>query len=636
MRRVAVLMVLLVWVWAEAQEARNPSADVFAVSPGSRPSISQDKPDNNDSSKRLNLKEDPKLQTTVSFRKRYIPLKDFAKRLSELTGASISVSSEYAEEKLSLFVHDRPAWELMERAVEVLGLEWGEGLTKGSYRIVRSKKRVEEEAEYQRRVRQQRQELEKRMREFQKLARKDYLQIADEAEQILKTKGIDGDFERFEYDLLEYLIGIIVSKWGWQDWQKLWQGEPLIACYPPLPNVLALPPQITAWWQRYQQVEELRMQKYIEAGKSITYTGELFQSDTPDPNIEIRIGEEGNADQSPEPIEIAGLHFKLCYDLFRNEVEVCLAEEVKRGLPRRGGHSVNIERSISTTINGGGYYWETEDLPKELEQVALKQKSGSALREGEAYGLAQQLEWISERCEVNIVAQAFRYRLWDRIEETATNLYECLRGLQYCPFQFEYHDGYLLVRYRNAPQLREVEIPEALIQRLSTLQNTRKLTLEDYVMFASQLTPKQASYFNKGQSVEGLYEFDFEIDIDNLVGRVHALRFWASLNSNQQRNVLEGNRLPFQQLLPEQKRLYLEAITPKHEPHLECADATVLWARYFNTSTLSEVLAQATFYAYYSAAEAIGAEAITFYFEIEDEFFLPVHFFIYPQSEEGS
>ncbi len=206
MRRVAVLMALLVWVWAEAQEARNPCADVFAVSPGSRPSISQDKSDNKDLSKRLNLKEDPKLQTTVSFRERYLPLKDFAKRLSELTGASVSVSSEYAEEKLSLFVHDRPAWEVMERAVEVLGLEWGEGLTKGSYRIVRSRKRMEEAEKYQRLAQQQRQEIEKQMRAFQKLTRKDYLKIAKEVEKILIIKGIEKDFYQYDWELYAYEV----------------------------------------------------------------------------------------------------------------------------------------------------------------------------------------------------------------------------------------------------------------------------------------------------------------------------------------------------------------------------------------------------------------------------------------------
>ncbi len=81
---------------------------------------------------RLNLKEDVRLQVKVSFRAKYLSLQEFTQRLSAQTGVPISVSSEYADEKLTLFVKERPAYEVMERAVEVLGLAWGEGLTQGS------------------------------------------------------------------------------------------------------------------------------------------------------------------------------------------------------------------------------------------------------------------------------------------------------------------------------------------------------------------------------------------------------------------------------------------------------------------------------------------------------------------------
>ncbi len=183
-----------------------------------------------------------------------------------------------------------------------------------------------------------------------------------------------------------------------------------------------------------------------------------------------------------------------------------------------------------------------------------------------------------------------------------------------------------MARYRNAPQLRELEIPEFLLQRFATLQRTRRLTLGDYASFVSQLTPKQASYLNKGEPVEGFLEFDFEVDLSLLKGNIPALRFWARLNPNQKRYVLEGNRLSFIELSPEQKRLYMEAIASKHKTPLDGCYSIVSWARYFNTSTLSEVLVQSAFYTHHSVYEKVSEEYIIFYFDLNNNFVLDFTF----------
>ncbi len=474
------------------------------------------------SSSRLNLQEDPRLQVPVSFRARYISLSDFTKRLSRLTGATIGVSAEYADEKLTLFVKERPAWEVMERAAEVLNLEWGEGIVAGSYRITRSRKRIEEETEYRRRRAQEREGLVSSLRQLMERARQDFALWVQEE----KARILEGHYS--DPILLDYLTGKFVATWSSRDWERFWSGEAMVGCYPPVPGFATLPAESRVWWT--QQQELTSFQERIQ-----------MESDT------LPLVEEHSSLQPPKRVYLV-----LQYDVSANIIYRCVTSDF-------GDETLNSAPFFSGNIvSSPPKDRPLGELPDELTEVGLQRERTPfpCEKDYQYCGFATQLEWIAENYEVNIIAQAFRRKIAEKISFGANNLHETLRNMrQY--LSFGYKEGYLTARYLDAPALRPREIPERVI---TVLENRFRLKLDDYAWLASQLTPVQASEWNITFARVGYLDIDSKIDFDVLRGNVYALRFWASLTEAQKRTVLQGNSLFYAQLSPLQKQKYEQAV----------------------------------------------------------------------------
>ncbi len=469
---------------------------------------------------RFSLKDDPKLQVPVSFRERYLSLEEFTKRLSRITGALISVNREYAEEKLSLFVKERPAWEVMERATEVLGLEWGEGIIKGSYRITRpTKERREEEAKYRQSIEEARQQILKQIEALQEHAKRDFSEWLYQAEQG-DSEGLDSETISIlragdGFGLALYLFGKWVANWSPREWERFWSGEALFACHPPKPGLPPLPSETPTWLRQQMQKQEA---PYLS------------------PDIEYSV------------------YLGITYHPLENQAEYCLIVVPN---DRSITGSMTLSSFIPAVSTTSIFSAHLGKIPESLAEVPLEQKSEPALCKARC-GIAEQMEWLSARCEVPIVAQAFRRRAWARLNETATNLRDCLKGLEYLA-RFDFKEGYLLVRYPalQACKYRIGEIPESVISVMESRSSQKEaLDLDDYAWFASRLTDEQTH-----QLESSLSDYLLNFDVEPVVNAIPALRFWASLTDSQKQSVLKGESLSFRLLTPVQQRLYLEALT---------------------------------------------------------------------------
>ncbi len=485
---------------------------------------------------RLNLKEDVRLQVKVSFRAKYLSLQEFTQRLSAQTGVPISVSSEYADEKLTLFVKERPAYEVMERAVEVLGLAWGEGLTQGSYRIVRSRQRIEEEAEYERRMARNRQRLAEKLRELIEESRSSLTEWLEGQKRARTDVAYDDSSEpEREQDLTNvvfsgvnnlsmYALGHWLSTWSETEWQRFWEGKIIRGTYPATKGSLPLPSELPVW---YQQILQSRGVSLSQDELSIGYS------------ISIR------------------------YDFLSNEARYCLYADVFLALPEEGQKGYSLRNQSGIYVEPEPYFSSPEsELPDILANIPLRQPKAPLPCNPNRWDcwLADQLEWLSQHCDVPIVGQAFRVRTWNTLDTDAKNLLECVSRLQ-MSHDLEYREGYLLVRYSadEACEHRRTEIPERVIsemERRATLKEM--LDLDDYAWFVSQLSEAQASNLREDARFGTPNRLAFETA--PIAEALPALRFWASLTETQRRQVLSGKALHYSRLTPAQQNLFLKAI----------------------------------------------------------------------------
>lgn len=495
------------------------------------------------------LKADPRLQKPVSFHAKRITVRDFVKSLAEQTQVPLGVDKAYEQEKLTLFVKEKPAWEVMTHAVAVLGLEWRAAQNEG-YFIARSKQRTEEELAEQKRRQQLREALEKRLRALQRTAtqyRFDQLfveyQRLQQARQEIEARKPEGWQDRLTEiantlaslsagsDLQSYLVGWLTAQWTPQQWQRFWQGTPFVACYPARPGLAVLPPEIGSWYLR-EQSEKVKM-----------------------------LPPEAMAPPVPEPP--TSFYFVMRYDPHQPIIHY---------------HLIASTETLGYTADGGVIQeWipnEAENAPNpllapNLPTIPIASKPGepNCCPQPVACTLADELEWLAERCEVAIIAQAFRVRLaWGTksISQAQTLDRWVAENPSLRNYRFEYRDGYLLVRYPLAPMLRRTEIPESVIVPLEERARLEGgLTLDDYAQLALQLTPEQEQRLVDATLLPTFGDISHALcfDTDPLKQSLPAFRFWASLTPQQRKSALEeAVPLFYHQLSTVQKRLFWDAI----------------------------------------------------------------------------
>jgi hypothetical protein len=172
---------------------------------------------------------------------------------------------------------------------------------------------------------------------------------------------------------------------------------------------------------------------------------------------------------------------------------------------------------------------------------------------------ADMLEQVARLTNLPVVADAFRtarvqahdlrLRLEFVVEDLSSELW--LRWDK---------SGYLLGRHQRYWERRPAEMPEAWLRPLEEKYRQRTLGLWDYAELAGKMTQAQ---------IDSLYLFDrplTQFDLTPLQDCLLALRFLASLNATQRQLLASGAWLPAAQLTPPQQRRFAEALGDRFPP----------------------------------------------------------------------
>ncbi len=472
----------------------------------------------------VNLQAVPELGKTITMRSPRLTLAELVRQIAQQTGVRLGVAREIEQEKLTLFVSEKPAWQVLSLAARVLELEWRQEPEKGGYYLIRPAQALPS-AQRNRELQESRKRMEQVLREWQRQASADFAALRAQLNQIEARRAqIEASRPSGWQDTLTalaqqraklvpcaeslpaYLVGWLTARFGREQWNRLWQGLPLLATYPQRGSALELPQKALTW-------------------------------------VAIQ--------QSPKLQDVSIQSVSLLFYLKHGTL-----------------HAFLIARSSEEHfVNPAQFQLDTPQAPPasgkvagEIPNLPIARKPGEPPLQGPYYGgvctLAEAIEWLSERCAVSVVAESFRLPMRQAPTPPAGNLAEWAQQIgQTEPVEIRYEDGLLCIRYLEAWRWRTSEIPEAvLIPFEQRALQQGGLSLDDYAALANLLTPAQQARLEQG----GLTALRF--DPAPLQQGIPVLRFWANLTPAQKQAARERQPLPYEQLTATQQRLFWDAL----------------------------------------------------------------------------
>jgi len=190
---------------------------------------------------------------------------------------------------------------------------------------------------------------------------------------------------------------------------------------------------------------------------------------------------------------------------------------------------------------------------------------------GEAYlNSADLLEWFAWSTRLPVIAESFRTEnlYAGNIDRNAPR--SVLRALSEQLWIRTDESGYVLCRSQWYWGKRLIELSEDWLRPLEQrFVQKRWLDLEDYIALAARMNEQQANYYeaiNSGyirySSLNPAIRFPFETVVQNLRG----LRFLASLSDSQRRQLQRGEWIPAERLTLPQRQRFQEALGERFPP----------------------------------------------------------------------
>lgn len=180
--------------------------------------------------------------------------------------------------------------------------------------------------------------------------------------------------------------------------------------------------------------------------------------------------------------------------------------------------------------------------------------------------LAEVAQAIHQATGLDVVADSFVFaRIDPALLRGQRPLAEVLKSVaDELDYTWEKRGRLLLLRDRRFYRDRPAEVPERILQPFrSRVLGAGELSLDELAGLAASLSDTQARgmYRYWGWYLEdtGILPTDF------FFGHRHHLRFWASLSPQQRKALRAGGTLTVPELLPAQRRLWVEALTSPPE-----------------------------------------------------------------------
>jgi hypothetical protein len=527
------------------------------------------------------LSQDPLLQRRITVWLKMEPLRDALRTIGKQTGVALRCQDAIAEEKVAIFVRERPAHEILTQLAGALRYAWRKDEDAYVLYVPDETRQAEEKAA--REIREQRarklREILQAARELaavpvqQRIAlRKKIWESPEETEKALKPSWreliyvmapvsemraigdpTDGDSLHEETGVYSYMLPgvawMCLASLPERGVNALIRGEWVGFSSKPAEGVYLFPPEVRL---------PLIMRNTI--------------TDLTKAPVET--------DAEPQNPELVGMWTR--YHPRKGFVEYRLASVCKRRFINSNGVNDSVQiyfedrylthMSIDALEARVLDYWAQWATPAEELENLLKarlsptvklppppQYPSRDLARLEYITTADMLEQVAQLTNTPIIVDAFRtarvqahdlrLRLEFVVEDLSSELW--LRWDK---------SGYLLGRHQRYWERRPAEMPEAWLRPLEEKYRQRTLELWDYVELAGKMTQEQ---------IDSLYYVDqplTQFDLTPLQDCLLALRFLASLNATQRQSLASGAWLQVAQLtLPQQGR-FSEALGDRFPP----------------------------------------------------------------------
>ncbi len=475
---------------------------------------------------------DARLRKPVTLQLPNALLDEVAQELSKQTGVIFTIDPALKEDKATLFVTNKPAWQVLGKLVSLLGLKC-EPKGDGYQLLPDSTLRQQEQAAVEWEYRATRRDAENTLRSWAQLIREDFpvyatraLDIEEEMGKLEQEKPVGWQdrraalAEQFQQVLQialwhRYLAGWLYRQFPSSVWRRLWNGETIWFSTVPAQGSFPLP------------VDALRWQAYP--------AGTIPRS----------------------------MRFGICFDETKQELVfiaiIWHGDDAAEPEVEMYTHPVTPAPEDKPPLQTRWEKWQTS--PEEFnrfQQKILHRKSLPA-PPAEQATVADSLRWIAQQTGMNVIADAFRVPV--RPVHEGNTLAEWLsRFTIEEPGYLRIEGDWLLFRHAHYWRLRRSELPETLVRQMEQKSATEGLTLDDYATLASRLTPEGILRASESTG------YSFRFDRAPLQYAAPALRFWASLTAEQKKMALQRQPLPYVSLTPVQQKLFYEAMVHRlHE-----------------------------------------------------------------------
>jgi hypothetical protein len=516
----------------------------------------------------VELSKDERLQKPITVREPFIPLKPLLTQLSKELGVSLSASTEIAEDKVCLLVRERPAHEVLQRLADTLRYEWHHSQTTNGYRLYQPlPERSREQQLRQALLQARRQAFERPLRllidlarryrweELSALSEQDKQRLSAEQREILTKLN----------DMSVYATARVMGDFRVSEWQRLWQGEPLVFSSAPQAGELPLAAALADLL-----LEPRTMQVRVRT-----------------------IPESGSKDPTPQAVRLI-----LRWDAWRGQLTIETERyhhESSKGMttPRSVSSSSRVLNASSFKSLKRGAEAQSppllDDHPlnkvwREWANVTerltpSRQASGTPERLTlplflQRSPLAALIE-LSQRYGLDLYADAYRLEPMreavslTRSSVPATPLTSGLPQIQRL-FWLRQEGETLMARHKDHFWLRPSEIPEDWLRPLEAKKGSAPtdkpsaqpaITLDEWARLADSLNELQLERLVGLPLVSALsVSTSSTLNLRAVAHASPALRFWASLAPQQRQAALKGERLLWRQLSPLQRQRFQQAL----------------------------------------------------------------------------
>ncbi|MCS7209019.1 MAG: hypothetical protein NZ874_05540 [Fimbriimonadales bacterium] len=543
------------------------------------------------------LSEDARLHTCITVWLKLEPLRDALRMIGRQVGVPLRCTDAIAQEKVCIFVEDRPAHEVLTQLTRLMRYEWHPH-EEGGY-IVRVPEPVRlEEERAQNQMRRARlsalRELRHQVREILKLPADERIQ---ERERLMARHAELNDTERLRLKLLEPLTAFAAHSVApdgtirYHEGYGYWSSDAYAyVCLAALPD-RALHAVLDGQWiglstqpaQGVYRFPEVPLPNLLRDHTALTLYTER----------ELR---HILRNVSPSNPEFAGMWLKLLPLHGTVEYRLLSVPRMKIAVLDSDGNVVqgsesepfSAVRSISSstllpwnlreTDSSLWRYWDMWATPKSKLRSALPERPAPAPHRaafqpqpyfagqsvGYRYTSADALEWLAWATRRPVLSDAFRTAHLEPILKPDLSPRALLQPLHERVWLRIDDAGYLMARHKRYWELRLFEIPESWLRPLERKAEQNADDLWDYVALAGKLSKQQVDYLMQSQSHANMPLTRFPIQ--SLIDCLPALRFLASLSEGQRRLLATGEPLHWSRLNRSQQTRYLEALRVDFPP----------------------------------------------------------------------